>query len=268
MSPREKAGKPQQPLAAPVVPGSVGLRRSVNARSSRLVKSPARVLVVEDQEDVRRLLVTALQIEGHIVDEAVDAHDGLKRLHQARYDLVLSDYAMPGGTGMWMLREAECRGLLDDTVPMIVTAHPDVADLADIEVITKPFDLDEFLERVRRVLGRTSPEPDHEDTQQAGARPAMSPRVELVLYVSSTSPASMQARRNLEQVLARFESSQIKFSVCDLVKDPMAGAADRVAFTPTLVKHFPEPRVWVIGNFRDQEVIADLLNVSGVDAKA
>jgi len=238
----------------------------VNARSSRLVKSATRVLVVEDQEDVRRLLVTVLQIEGHTVDEAVNAHEGLKRLHEARYNLILSDYAMPGGTGMWMLREAECLGLLDDTIPMIVTAHPDLSDLAGTEVIAKPFDLDDFLEHVRRVLGRTSPDPDH--MQQAGARPAMSPRVELVLYVSSASPASMQARRNLEQVLARFESSQIKFSVCDLVKDPMAGAADRVAFTPTLVKHFPEPRVWVIGNFRDQEVIADLLDVSGVDAKA
>ncbi len=268
MSPREKAGKPEQPLAAPIGLESLGVRPSVDARFSTLVKSPSRVLVVEDQEDVRRLVVTALQIEGLIVDEAAHAHEGLKRLHEARYNLVLSDYAMPGGTGTWMLREAECLGLLDDTIPMIVTAHPDVSELADVEVIAKPFDLDEFLGQIRQVLGRTSPEPDHEDEQQAGGGPAMSPRVELVLYVSSASPASMQARRNLEQVLARFETSQIKFSVCDLVKDPLAGAADRVAFTPTLVKQFPEPRVWVIGNLRDREVIADLLHVSGVDAKA
>jgi CheY-like chemotaxis protein len=157
MSPREKAGKPEQPLAAPIGLESVGVCRSVDARSSMLVKSPSRVLVVEDQEDVRRLLVTALQIEGHSVDEAANAHDGLKRLREARYNLVLSDYAMPGGTGTWMLRQAACLGLLDETIAMIVTAHPDVTDLANVEVIAKPFDLDEFLDQVRQLLDRTSP---------------------------------------------------------------------------------------------------------------
>src|SRR6478672_13645130 len=66
----------------------------------------ARVLVVEDQDDVRRLLVTALEIEGHRVDEASNALEGLNRLRESRYNLILSDYAMPGGTGTWMLREA------------------------------------------------------------------------------------------------------------------------------------------------------------------
>src|SRR4029453_8654549 len=61
----------------------------------------ARILVVEDQGDVRRMLATALQMEGHVVDEAATAADGLICLEQSRYDLVLSDYAMPGGTGTW-----------------------------------------------------------------------------------------------------------------------------------------------------------------------
>src|SRR5689334_25414882 len=86
----------------------------------------ARVLVVEDQEDVRRLLVTALEIEGHAVDEAANAVEGLRRLQAGRYDLVLTDYAMPGGTGTWMLHEATRRHLLGDAAALIVTAHPDV----------------------------------------------------------------------------------------------------------------------------------------------
>ena len=60
---------------------------------------PARILIVEDQDDVRRMLATALGIEGHVVDEASSAAEGLKCLQQTRYNLVLSDYAMPGGTG-------------------------------------------------------------------------------------------------------------------------------------------------------------------------
>lgn len=90
--------------------------------------SRARILVVEDQADVRALLVTALEIEGHDVDEASNAREGLQRLQDGRYDLVLSDYAMPGGTGTWMLREAERAGLLSNTAALIVTAHPDARE--------------------------------------------------------------------------------------------------------------------------------------------
>jgi hypothetical protein len=41
-----------------------------------------------------------------------------------------------------------------------------------------------------------------------------------------------------------------------------------VAFTPTLVKRYPEPRMWLLGNLRDTALVADLLRVCGVDAKA
>jgi hypothetical protein len=89
-----------------------------------------------------------------------------------------------------------------------------------------------------------------------------------VLYVSSSSPASAQARRNLERILAEFDPVQVKFTLCDLIKHPLAGEQDRVAFTPTLVKRFPEPRTWVLGSLRDRHVVADLLRVCGVDARA
>jgi hypothetical protein len=93
------------------------------------------------------------------------------------------------------------------------------------------------------------------------------PRVELVLYVSSSSAASIQARRNLEQVLGGFDLAQIRYSICDLGRDPLAGEADRVAFTPTLVKKYPEPRMWVLGNLREADIVADILRACGVDAK-
>lgn len=221
-------------------------------------KAPAvhRILVVEDQEDVRRLLVTALEIEGYRVDEASNAHDGLKWLEQARYNLVLSDYAMPGGTGTWMLREATRQGLLDGTVALIVTAHPEARELSEVEVVQKPLDLDRFLEQVRQVMG--------EGHSQAVS---IHPRVELVLYISSASPASIQARRNLERILADFDPAQVNLSICDLGRDPLGGESDRVAFTPTLVKRSPGPRMWILGNLREQEIVSDLLRVCGVDAK-
>lgn len=232
----------------------------------------ARILVVEDQEDVRRLLVTALEMDGHRVDEAATAAEGLQCLEASRYSLVLSDYAMPGGTGTWMLHEASRRGLMDGTVALIVTAHPHAGDLADCEVISKPLDLDHFLEQVRRILGSPAAGDDASGTPQAEPEPEDLPaarlaryRVELVLYTSSISPASMQARRNMETLLTSFDTASVKFTICDLSRDPLAGDADRVAFTPTLVRRFPEPKVWVLGNLKDAEVVADLLRASGVE---
>jgi DNA-binding NtrC family response regulator len=115
----------------------------------------AKILVVEDQDDVRRLLVTALEIVGHDVDEAINAHHGLTKLRETRYNLVLTDYAMPGGTGTWMLHEATREGLLGDAISLIVTAHSDAGELASYDVIPKPLDLDNFLDQIRRVLSGT-----------------------------------------------------------------------------------------------------------------
>jgi hypothetical protein len=99
-------------------------------------------------------------------------------------------------------------------------------------------------------------------SDEAGAD---APRVELVLYVSTASAASIQARRNLERVLQAFDTRQVKCSVCDLGREPLAGVADSVAFTPTLVKRYPEPKMWFVGNLKEPEIVADLLRVCGVD---
>lgn len=52
-----------------------------------------------------------------------------------------------------------------------------------------------------------------------------------------------------------------------MIRDPQAGEEDHIAFTPTLVKRYPEPRVWVLGNLRDTDLLRHLLLVCGVDAK-
>jgi two-component system response regulator GlrR len=230
----------------------------------------ARILIVEDQDDVRRMLATALGIEGHRVDEASTAAEGLKCLQQTSYDLVLTDYAMPGGTGTWMLQEASRQGLMSGTVALIVTAHPDVRELQDVEVISKPLDLDSFLDQVKHILaaGRQqplSPLAPAEDASRSDVRNRH--RIELVLYVSSASPNCAQARSNLERLLEQFDASQVRYKVCDLVRDPFAGEADRIAFTPTLVKRYPEPKMWVLGNLREPQIVADLLRACGVEPR-
>ena len=88
-----------------------------------------------------------------------------------------------------------------------------------------------------------------------------------MLYVSSASPTCVQARRNLERLLEEFDASQVRYTVCDLVREPLAGETDRIAFTPTLVKRHPEPKMWVLGNLREPQIVADLLRACGVDPR-
>jgi DNA-binding NtrC family response regulator len=154
---------------------------------------PATILVVDDQDDMRRMLVTALQIDGHEVDEASSAADGLTHLQAAHYDLVLSDYSMPGETGAWMLNEAAREGLLERTVTLIVTAHPDVNDLPNVEIISKPLDLDIFLDQVERILQSMSVEPRSNERREG---------------FSATAPTCAQA----------FEPSQMNLKVCEGIR--------------------------------------------------
>jgi DNA-binding response OmpR family regulator len=112
----------------------------------------ARILLVEDSDDLRALMVFILEAEGYLVESARTAEEGLRLLNTRRYDLVLSDYALPGRTGAWLLREAVNRHLLSSMHGVIVTAHPQVRDADGFEVIYKPLDFDAFLDRVRCYL--------------------------------------------------------------------------------------------------------------------
>lgn len=220
--------------------------------------SPRAILVVEDQEDVRLMLVTVLRMEGYDVDEAGNAIDGLECLKRRRYDLILTDYAMPGRTGTWMLQEAAKGGHLDRTPALVVTAHPELVPASEFTVVGKPVDLDSFLQQITRILQM----PERTEGGPA-ARPATA-KVELVLYVSAASPSSMVAQGNMERVLAGFKRDEIAYSTCDLQINPDSAERDRVVFTPTLIKRWPEPRLWVIGDLRDGEIVADLLRAAGV----
>ena len=222
-------------------------------------RGTARILVVEDQEDVRRMLGLTLRLEGHDVTEASNAVEGLERLKTERFELVLSDYAMPGATGSWMLNEATALGLLDHTAAVIVTAHPEIEPVPGIVVLTKPLDLDLFVEQLHRLLDpvEESPPPTIDSTTPH--------RVELTLYVRSISEASRQAQAAVEQVLAHYEPSQVRYTVHDLIEEPLAGVADRIAFTPTLVRRHPAPRVWLLGSLRDPQIVTDLLDACGVE---
>ena len=225
------------------------------------------VLVVEDDRDIREMVTTLLDMAGFSVVACDTAECGLNALREQEFDLVLTDYALPRQSGLWLLQEAEAEGLIQGTPVLIVTAHPNVAGGSNYEIIQKPFDLDELIERVRqRMEGADSPRRRRSATRPSsngdgmdGGSPVCPEPVELILYVSSQSPRSFAAVRNIKKVLERFNSSRVKLTVCDLSENPNGGVEDSVAFTPTLVRKHPGPRTFILGHITSPELLLELL---------
>jgi|ERR1700719_2095098 CheY-like chemotaxis protein len=109
-----------------------------------------RVLVVDDQEHMRELLVETLSADGHTVDPAEDGVAALRLIDQQTYDLVVSDLQMPQVDGPKLYEEVRKRR--PDSAPrfVFITGEDEAPGygrfLVDTKapVVTKPFKLKEF----------------------------------------------------------------------------------------------------------------------------
>jgi circadian clock protein KaiB len=104
---------------------------------------------------------------------------------------------------------------------------------------------------------------DHSQSQGIPTEPRA--RVGLMLYMSGGSPHSQRALDVLRGVIENCEPGLVKLTVVDLAMNPRAGADDRIAYTPTLVKVFPAPKAWVVGNLENPQLVLDLLREYVVD---
>jgi DNA-binding response OmpR family regulator len=111
-----------------------------------------RLLVIEDDADVRLFMVLALRDEGYEVNSAADAREALGLLQSEHYDLVLTDYGLPGKDGLALVAEARKKGLLRGTKVMMLTAFPWLAREAPMPVLAKPIDFDDLAGRLRKIL--------------------------------------------------------------------------------------------------------------------
>jgi len=142
-------------------------------------KSPRRILVVDDDSDLRRLYADVLALPGYHVDAAEDGAAGWEALQANNYNLLITEHSLPKLTGVELVRKLRSARL---AVPVVMAA----VRLPTLELVqnpplqlaallSKPFYISELLQTVRTVLRATdrsrekvSPPPNWQSQPSAG----------------------------------------------------------------------------------------------------
>src|SRR5271169_6432801 len=120
--------------------------------------SKGRVLVVDDELDIREGLDTLLSMEGYKVDMAANGTEGLRKIESRAYDLVLLDLMMPDMSGMDVLRQVRQRDR--ETPIFMITAYGSVEAAVDAlklganDYFSKPWDNEKLLIEIDRMISK------------------------------------------------------------------------------------------------------------------
>src|ERR1700719_4976767 len=116
-----------------------------------------RILVVDDEPQITRVLRTSLAGSGYEVRTADDGHSGLRSAREWQPDLVITDISMPNMNGIELCRQLRAESAL----PIIVLSvkgeektKVDALDAGADDYVTKPVGMDELLARIRATLRR------------------------------------------------------------------------------------------------------------------
>lgn len=144
---------------------------SVLVSKQMLTGTKSRILVVDDEADIRESLETLLEIEGYAVELAVDATDATKKLEKNSYDLILLDYMMPDRSGMELLQEIRAR---DTETPIIMlTAYGSVEVAVRAlksganDYLPKPWDNDKLIIEISNLIARSRLEAENTHLKRA-----------------------------------------------------------------------------------------------------
>ncbi|WP_427036808.1 response regulator transcription factor [Cytobacillus pseudoceanisediminis] len=114
------------------------------------------ILVAEDEAKIARLLEIELEFEGYQVTKAMDGYQAMELYRTGRWDLIILDIMLPGFSGIEILRRIRSK---DKQTPiLLLTAKSSVEDkvsgldLGANDYITKPFQIEELLARIRAAL--------------------------------------------------------------------------------------------------------------------
>ncbi|TCW17939.1 two-component system response regulator AtoC [Raoultella sp. BIGb0138] len=120
------------------------------------MKSTYRILIVDDEENVRRMLTTAFSLQGHETHSVSNGQDALRTFAQTQPDVVLMDIRMPEMDGIAALKAMRA---MEPGIPIILmTAYAEVETAVEalrsgaFDYVIKPFDLDELTLVIQRAL--------------------------------------------------------------------------------------------------------------------
>ena len=119
--------------------------------------STAKILVVDDEPQIRRVMKSALTKQGYFVVDARSGEEALERIRQDRFDLILLDRNMPGMGGLEVCKQV--RSTSDVAIIMLTVRkkEPEKIETLDAgadDYVTKPFSMPELLARIRANLRR------------------------------------------------------------------------------------------------------------------
>lgn len=120
-----------------------------------------KILVIEDEENIARVLQLELQFEGYIADVAHTGTEGLIKYREGKYDLILLDLMLPEMHGLDVLKRI--RATEHSTPVILLTAKSEVEDkvkgldLGANDYVTKPFEIEELLARIRVAIRFSKP---------------------------------------------------------------------------------------------------------------
>ncbi|MCH7780158.1 MAG: sigma-54-dependent Fis family transcriptional regulator [Acidobacteria bacterium] len=115
-----------------------------------------KLLVVEDEQNLREGIVTAFADHGWEVSQAASGEEAIRLLESEIYDVLVTDYQMPGNDGIDVLKR--CKMINESTVVLLMTAYGTVESAVEAmragtyDYILKPFDLEELEMKVDRAL--------------------------------------------------------------------------------------------------------------------
>jgi CheY-like chemotaxis protein len=157
-------------------------------------RTAKRILVVDDEADVRRFITMALQDAGFEVEAACDGLEALQKIERQPPDLITLDLVMPKHSGAKLYRDLRKRKELKRIPVIIITGHAhDEVGKADLESLTmsgvgiyleKPVNAQSLVAAVRKSLGLETPEPAAKDAQKLKA--------ELEALLEGADPAELE----------------------------------------------------------------------------